>query len=223
MFLYISDLSKREVSGEESAHWWSLRPKVGQMYTITDLQGSKAVVEIQEVQKTNQRISFHIQSITKLPPKPPRILFQAITDKIYLDKMVEVLGVLGVEQIYLFEAQNSIKLTPNITRLQKIILRSNEQSQQVWGTRLDIINTNQLWSQAQHIRPVVLELSSKSISKPQNSESTSKYSVLIGPEGGWSGSEVNTFNQHNLNFYSLGEAVYPSWLSGFVYFSRILS
>jgi RsmE family RNA methyltransferase len=133
--------------------------------------------------------------------------------------MAEVVGVLGVSRVYLFQAQNSIQLSPNIERLQKIALRSNEQSEQVWGTNIEFLSSDVYQQSLQDHLPTVLELPEKST---KSGEISINYlSAIVGPEGGWTADELDYFISINLSFHSLGRSVYPSWLAGFSFFDTI--
>lgn len=216
MFLYISDLSKNEVRGDEASHWLSLRPEACQVFTITDLQGKVARAQVEIVDKKAHLVRYKVISSQNNDRKPPRILFQAVTDKLYLEKMAEVVGVLGIENIYLFFADNSIKFTLNIQRLEKILIRSNEQSQQMWQTKIEFLEVSHFLKMIEVIKPAVLELPEKYSIESQNN--INKNAVLVGPEGGWSKNEISLFQSKNLPIYGLGESVYPSWLAGFSFF-----
>jgi RsmE family RNA methyltransferase len=219
MLLYISDLSNGIVSGENADHWYSLRPNAGQIFGITDLCGNRASVRVTVVDKRSHCISFEVLEKSTEPIQSNRILFQAITDKLYLEKMAEVVGVLGVSRVYLFQAQNSIQLSPNIERLQKIALRSNEQSEQVWGTNIEFLSSDVYQQSLQDHLPTVLELPEKST---KSGEISINYlSAIVGPEGGWTADELDYFISINLSFHSLGRSVYPSWLAGFSFFDTI--
>jgi RsmE family RNA methyltransferase len=125
--------------------------------------------------------------------------------------MVEILPFSTFEKVYLFEADRTQKQSFSLERLEKILIRSCEQSHTIWKPELiHIQNQEDLWKMVRQLIPVVLDCnqSDHNYTNYENSEA-----FLIGPEGGWSTDEKKLFEKFNLPIRNLGGLIYPSWLT----------
>ena len=225
MYFYIQNLTQTELNPEQSAHFMTMRVQVGDVLCATDLQGNLAKITIKTVDKKQKTISYKIlktQQTSKSLSKAPnqKILFQAIPDKAYLEKLVEILPLLGVDIVYLFFAERSIKCSIQVDRLSKILIRSCEQSQSVFCPKIQILNTKQeLELLLQDHKPVVLECEDMATVTIGNcTQNTTKKPALVGCEGGWTSVEIQYFQSLGLDFVHLGNTIYPAWYASSVYF-----
>lgn len=216
MFFFIPDLKKQKAEQEEAAHLISMRVKENEVIKITDLKGNFQTVKVTKTDKKTKQVEWAILDSKRQNNENKKVLFQAITDKIYLEKMMEILPLAGISKIYLFESDNSIKnQNPNLARLDKIVIRSLEQSEQVHKPELKIIAKNELETLIKEQNPVVLDCYLQEGETKSNQTLT--HSALVGPEGGWSNEERKMFQKYKLQPVSLGQTILPAWVAGYTY------
>ncbi len=218
MIFFVPDITKKEVETPYSAHMLSMRVRYKDKAIITDLQGNWARIQIKEVDKKNRLIKYHLRKSYFQENTNRGVLFQAIPDKIYLDKLVEVAAIGGIKKIVLFYSERSVRQSVKSDRLQRILLRGCELAEHYWAPEIQLIeNKQELEAMINLHKPIVLEGESDILKKAD----TLTDSVLVGPEGGWSEREIENFAEMGLSFASMGSMVYPAWLAGYSYFERL--
>jgi 16S rRNA (uracil1498-N3)-methyltransferase len=248
MYIYLPSIFRSElIAGQtlkiclpESRHLSSLRPKPKQKFVATDLKGGLLLVQIESFYKNKQEIELKILYKLKSEFKEKsRLILQAKTDKLYQEKIVELLPFIDAK-ICFFDSQFSPKGNLKQDRLDKILIRSCEQSQT--SLKPQILSAKNLQEVLEtFVLNKKINLDKKSIcqvlhtQKPKLKEKSElkdlepkKYSknsdqqiILIGPEGGWSQQEIDLFEELDLEFVFLGSKIYPAWLAGFAYFSSM--
>lgn len=218
MFFYLPQPLKLYIDSEESGHFFSMRIAVGDELKTTDLNGCLTEIKITSVDRKSRRMEFVVLKQDQIKEPLERTLFQAITDKLYQEKLIEIAPLAGITKIYFFHSGNSILNKVNIERLEKIMIRSCEQSQQCFKTKISFINNIELHEKLKFFQPKVLDLVRVSQNPSLTNDDTN--AVIVGPEGGFTDQERNTFTDLQLSFANLGENIFPSWLAGFVYFTR---
>lgn len=200
-----------------------MRVQVGSSCQVTDLKGNQATIKVTYIDKKTKSIEFEIIEQKEEFDYLNKTLFQAIPDKVYLEKLVETLPLVKVKTCYLFWSDRSVEYTINWDRLNGILTRSCEQSQSCYKPKFEVIkNKQELNKVLEQKKPLVLEcknmatvqfeVAKKAITKDQKS-------VLVGPEGGWSNKEIQLFKDTKLEFVHLGELILPSWLAGCIILS----
>ncbi|MBC7472373.1 MAG: RsmE family RNA methyltransferase [candidate division SR1 bacterium] len=220
MYFYHPTNNISQIDEEYTDHFFSMRVKIGDIILTTDLDGLKREIKITEIDKKSKTILFKIlESSFENRKIEKNILFQAITDKIYLDKLVEIAPHANVDIIYLFYSERSPTHNFGIDRLERIIYRSCEQAQKLYKPDIEIVDQISLAKLLDLYRPIVLEIShnTEALMNPENNYTQS---VLVGPEGGWSTTEKNLYKKKGLLFESLGSIVYPAWLAGYTWFIK---
>jgi RsmE family RNA methyltransferase len=218
MYFYVQNIHSRSVSGEEAAHLFSMRVKPGDLVTLCNFQGEFGTAVIQNVDKAKRNIEFEWKDKTlEKKSDTPHILIQAITDKHYMEKLVEILPLAEIHTLYLFPSDHSVPGTIQIQRLEKILIRSCEQSETIWMPKIQLITKQELESIIKQFKPVVLACNSQ---ESFDSNSNPFQACLVGPEGGWSESELQFFNALNLSIISIGKTVYPAWFAGSAFFLK---
>jgi RsmE family RNA methyltransferase len=215
MIFYIPKLASGPLSSLQSAHIWSMRLGVGDNFQVTDLNGKTAKATIKSIDKKSKSYTLSVTNIIKHQSNLKHALFQAITDKVYLDKLVELLPIGLVNDCYLFLSKRSLKYTINQERLKNILIRSCEQSEIVYIPKLHIVEfgSDEFVKLLKEHRPRLMHCDSNS--KPSNGASSS---VLVGPEGGWSDEEIEYFGVAGLDQVYFEGVVYPAWVAWFRYF-----
>jgi RsmE family RNA methyltransferase len=279
MHFYISNLKAKILTKTESAHFLVMRVQENKAYKASDLEGRTCKILITKVDKKNKIIEFEQAEIPKTVDFKTKAMFQAIPDKVYLDKLCEVLPLSGITDLFLFYSENSIQYPINKERLIKILIRSCEQAEATYLPKIVVLNKKDLDTELKKYLPTVLDCnvtSNSNIDKPveedlplhgknsRNQISALQYTnmepqgcryetpsqntvketptfpqirqnphpispigeaqmhqtALIGPEGGWSESEIQYFQSLNLSFASLGSIIYPAWIAGVIWESK---
>ena len=182
MLFYVPELNQNIIKSEEINHFKTMRVKIGEIVEATDLKGTKAKIKILEINKNYLVLKFEILeqktysqntnskntvilSLTgdplaienKIPTKPSqKILFQAITDKVYLEKLCEIAPLAGITTINLFFSDRSIKQNVQIERLNKILIRACEQSETLFLAKLVVLDKKELAQKILESKPAVL-------------------------------------------------------------------
>jgi RsmE family RNA methyltransferase len=196
-----------------------MRVRPGDRLTTTDLKGLKRIIKIIEVDKRSRSIKFNtIETTRHERPNDKNILFQAVTDKVYLEKLVEIAPHANIDTVYLFSSDRSPISNHSLERLQRIMARSCEQAQKIFMPTIYEISFEKVQKSLIEYMPTVLELD---IKNPQP-DLENKKALLVGPEGGWSKEEINRFKEIGLPFGSLGDVVYPAWLAGYTWFAKLM-
>jgi RsmE family RNA methyltransferase len=214
MQFYIPNLNAKTLTEEQSAHLFVMRVQEGKVYKATDLEGYIGQVKITKVDKKSKTIEFEQSDIPKQVQFTRKVMFQAIPDKVYLDKLCEVLPLSGVTDLYLFYSDFSIQYPINIERISKILIRSCEQAEVAYLPKIIVLNKKDLDIELKKYLPVVLDCG---ISQTPSTKHSLMCPAIVGPEGGWSQSEITYFKSIKLSFQSLGSIVYPAWIAGLIY------
>jgi 16S rRNA (uracil1498-N3)-methyltransferase len=225
MYFYIPDLTSGQIHTPDSAHLVSCRVANGDQIQATDLNGQLATLKITAADLKKGIFSFNLVSSLVTHPKPTKnILLQAKIDKLYLEKLVEIIPLASIDEVVFFDSEFSQKGQKiNLERLDRILIRSCEQSHTVFKPKLIIhADKSKLADILENHRPTVLEGKTPTNIQDQIPDIKLEKSVLVGPEGGWSEKELILFKSKNLQFQNLGETVYPAWMAGFVWFQRRL-
>jgi RsmE family RNA methyltransferase len=217
MFFYVVDIAKGFLEGAEAEHFFSMRTKVGDKLVVCDQMGTKSDIEITVIDKPRKMIRFRlISALKKHHVTQTGTLFQAITDKSYLEKMVEIAPLSPIGNIVLFASQFTPPSSFSIERLEKIIIRSCEQSERFFRPTLVVVDYEKVLEMLSEFKPLVLECDHK----VQAEISNFPPSILVGPEGGWSSKELEDFKKAGLASFQMGSQIYPAWLAGYSYFTK---
>lgn len=212
------------IQGVQTERLFSMRVQKDDCVFLTDLKGILAKAQITNLNKKDSKIDYKIleQKFTSendywnnraggKNQHSKKNLIHGVLDKLYMEKLFEILPHSGFQNIYFFEADFSQKQNINSERLDKILIRSLEQSQSLYKPQIKFISKLQFRELIKELKPTFLNCSGIPQSDSQtNSNSSSSY--LIGPEGGWSGSEIELFKQLELPSLNLGSIIYPAWL-----------
>jgi 16S rRNA (uracil1498-N3)-methyltransferase len=218
MFFYLPNPLSLFIDSSLSGHFFSMRVNQGDILKTTDLKGNLTEIKVTSIDKRNRSLNFIITNQKKFDRSNSKILFQAITDKLYLEKLIEIVPLAGITKVYFFESKNSVSDNVNLGRLEKILIRSCEQSQQCFKTDLELIDKGNFSKQIEIHKPLVLDLPQDKVNSQSLLKATN--SIIVGPEGGFTDQEKLMFKNLELDFLSLGETVFPAWMAGFVYFTR---
>lgn len=180
MYFFVPDLQKTFVEKEEGEHFWSCRTQINKIYKICDQKGTVAKIKITKMDKKSTRIEFEIleknyislENWIKINQKNVKVLFQAQIDKGYLEKWAEILPFGFWSKVFIFASEFSPKQNLNLERLNRILTRSTEQSENFYKPKIEIINKKNLFEiiqkKVQKENFIENEFENKSKSKPKN-------------------------------------------------------
>jgi 16S rRNA (uracil1498-N3)-methyltransferase len=235
MHFYIPDLKANILNEFEASHLFVMRVQENKVYKACDLSGKTCKITITKVDKKTKTIEFEQAEIPKTAQYAPKYMFQAIPDKVYLDKLCEVLPLSGVTDLFLFYSDNSIEYPINKERITKLLIRSCEQAQVAYLPKIVVLNKQDLDIELKRHQPIVLDCSFSNNMKVEEKQippvkgvaakrtgvfSLNHQPAIIGPEGGWTQSEIKHFQGLKLELGSLGSIIYPAWIAGLVWESR---
>jgi 16S rRNA (uracil1498-N3)-methyltransferase len=215
MIIYKKNIESLEFTAIDT-HIKTMRPKLGAILRLTDLNGSLYTIEVLNFDfKTGKGNYKIIDRIIQTKPTPTTLI-QSVIDKNYLDKLFEITPIVNITKIVLVESDYSNVPNINVERLESILIRACEQSENLFKPSIEVINKQKLiqYLYSNSIIGTVLELPSKN-----NSKNISKLdTVIVGPEGGFSPDEIDFFDNNKYPFYSLKTNVLPAWLAGYSYY-----
>ena len=161
MYFYLPTNNISEISTSHIDHFFSMRVKPNDKIVTTDLNGLMRKIKITEIDKKNKNIKFEIlESRYEIQKIQKNILIQAITDKTYLEKLVEIAPHANIDIIYLFYSKYSPSTKITLDRLERIMHRSCEQAQKLYKLEIKIINQIDLNKLLDNYQPIILEVNS---------------------------------------------------------------
>ncbi|GAB4147334.1 MAG: 16S rRNA (uracil(1498)-N(3))-methyltransferase [Patescibacteria group bacterium] len=215
MLFYLNDPKSRFQTGHIYEHLKSHRLEVGKFFRATDLKGGIFECRLIEMDKRKQQAEIEVLKQAKLEPDQNMVLIQAIPDKLYLEKLVEISVMAGFKSIWMFNSQFSPKYNLNIDRLNKIALQATLLTEQTYPCELKYVDLSDLLKQNEVIQQsLILERETEQSLNVNNLTNLVQY-AWVGPEGGWSDTEISQFIQLKIPFQSLSDSkTYPAWLAG---------
>lgn len=216
MYFFLPNLKIGNAQGDLVKHFVSMRILPGKVVQATDLCGNLGKIQITKIDKKTLTLSWIlIENVFYTKNSNFITIFQAQTDKVYLDKFAEIIALGQVDEIFIFPAENSLKHNVDITRLQKILIHSATQSHQVYLPTIKLLTMTEFKDCIQKYNPLVLHQKGKKLDKMQINNN--KVAVLVGPEGGWSGAEEKMFEDFKIPKINLGTCVLPAWVAGYAF------
>ena len=215
-YYFVSNIKSLQINSIQTERLFSMRVEKGHKVNLTDLNGTVTKVKITNLNKKQLIIDYEILeenflTLEEYWSKTNKLnLFQATLDKLYMEKLFEILPHSDFRNIYFFEAEFSQKQNVNLERLNKILIRSLEQSQSLYKPQISFIEKTKLLELINQHNPTFLNCQTKNGLAKIETNAISSY--LIGPEGGWSQKEIELFKELNLNEVDLGSKIYPAWL-----------
>ena len=202
------------LSEQESLHAIkSRRLSVGQGIQLINGQGQLAQAEIAEVNK--KQVAVNVGSIKTVPqPACSLTIATAIPkgdrQKVMLDMMTQ----LGVSKIVPLECEYSVtRFSHNMfEKWQRVCIEACKQSQQAWLPEIALPQSlqsfviHELESEAK-VKKILFADLSGSTATEIDVTSVSEIVILIGPEGGFSATEINFLRSQKLDAITLGSAI----------------
>lgn len=209
---YQPDLSGETIllSEEESKHAIRvLRMSIGEQVEIVDGKGTRALAEVADdhpkrcalkiVSRTQEKANrgYHLHIAVAPTKNMERIEW-------FVEKAVEI----GVDEISFLECEHSERDTIKLERIEKVAVSAMKQSQQSWLPVLnEMMDFHTFMNSAESTDLMLIAHCDEGDRKLLSDFSFSgkKIIVLIGPEGDFSGEEIETAIGHQYVPVSLGE------------------
>ncbi len=190
----------------ESAHaLQSRRLKSGARINLTNGRGLTGRAEI--IKTTKRLVTVQVESVTSHVRSEPGLTIAVAMPKGDRQKvMVDMLTQLGVTTIIPLVSRYSVTNVKEaqIKKLQRLVIEACKQSQNPWFT--EIAHPSSI--------AAVLDQAAAAYYANQGGDSISEYkniegpvTVLIGPEGGFSESEVDEFEKNEIASISVGQHI----------------
>lgn len=218
MIIYKKDL-RSGTFNKEDLHIKSMRPKKDETILLSNLEGLMMRVEVIEYDYRTGLGNYKIiEEVVNIKPKE-RVLIQCQIDKVYLDKLCELLPIVNITELVIVTSELSQMQTINLERLNNICIRSCEQSHNPYLPRISVVKIPMIeYLKTLTIKPLILELPEKN---NQRKNLIASDCILVGPEGGFSLSEIKFLKVNNYEQTSISKQVLPAWLAGYSYYSMM--
>ncbi len=206
----IGDKKELTISSADFANQISrvFRLSVGDKVVVFDGSGNDYVCELLEV-KPRRPIVLRICEVgpSRFMPTRKIYLFQSMIKKDKFEWVVEKATELGVTDIVPVLAERSEKKDLNIERLRKIAIEASEQCGRgdVPTIATARLNLEELFTL--DCRKVALHLEGENFHTSRLNLAEGPVGIFIGPEGGWSLSELEMFHKNGVTVCSLGKQV----------------
>lgn len=199
-----------DITDRELVHQWKnvFRYNVGSQVILFDGLGFDYLCIISSQRNLGATVGVIQKTKMDSSPKLKLTLCIGLTKKDNFELVVQKATELGVTNIIPVLCERSEKKNINLDRVKKIAIEAAEQSGRgsvptVYGLIkfVDLLNSDLLPN-----RVISLDASASSLDSVKK-ETPKELAVFIGPEGGWSESELKEFTKHNISSYSLGEQI----------------
>ena len=207
-----------EISKTELIHFKSLRIVTGDQIGVTSGKGLGFVARVVDPARGD------VQILEELPSThPPKVhLFQAIAKGDRDESALQACVELGISGATAFQAERSVsnwssKVDKQLARWDQIAISAIKQSQQLYLPSISYEPS------AAKLRPVGVGLVLDPTAEQGISTVTAadQYSVVVGPEGGFSQSELLTLESNGFERVRLGRSVLRTSTAGVVAISAL--
>ncbi len=198
----IFDIADRELVSQ----WKNVfRYNVGSQVILFDGFGEDYLCLISSLRNLGATVSVVRKMKGKEKPETNLWLCLAIIKKDNFELMVQKATELGVSNIVPVLCERVEKKNLNLERLQKISIEAAEQSGSSVVPKIhEIVEFSKILDMDLLPNRVVALSPEGESFKKLSEEKAKDIAVFIGPEGGWSEREVESFKKHNVELISLG-------------------
>lgn len=215
----IAELGENETRHASKA----LRFREGDTITFTD--GTGGWYEGTIIRMLNDSAQIKIASHKKIPPYIPHLVLAMgiIKKRDRLEFAVEKATELGASDICLFQSRHTVKENVRMDRLESTVLSAMKQSQRAWLPEIKLFPS--LGKLLETYRDTYCLAAHEKVNKEPvigHSIGNDKILLLIGPEGGFSDSEIEEVRQRGGRLVSLGDYRLRTETAAIAFLSRFL-
>ncbi len=202
--IFLEELKEgvNSITGEENRHLKVKRINPGEEVFLTDGRGNYCIGKILERNRETSRVLC--PQVKRAEKKKVLALFPAIFERTRMEWAVEKAAELGASFIFPFPSARSQFEKLNIDRLKKKAVEAIKQSHNPFLPQISLLASLQeaLERAEDFAGKFFLHRGEEKLRKfPPSS------AFFIGPEGGWTGEEVEVFRNRFLRGVGLGETV----------------
>ena len=208
MHLFYQSDSVQYLTEDDSRHAVrTLRLGVGDAIAVTDGHGNRHVAVI--TQADVRRCAFRTTDIQTTPPRPfsIRVCVAPTKNNDRIEWFVEKAVEIGVERISFFVGQHSERRVLRLERVEKIAVAAMKQSLQSYLPQLDeVVSFGELLKTVDTDQRFIAHLPNGEapVSLGKVAMPGGSYTVLIGPEGDFSGTEIEQAVAAGFQMVTLG-------------------
>jgi len=208
-----ADVRPLEISEERIVHQIRnvFRLGVGDKVIVFDGSGEDFECEIVDADKNNLKLKI-LETRKVFVPEKKITLFMSVIKKENFELVCEKATELGISKIVPVVTQRTLAKNLNRERIEKILIEASEQCGR--GDVPEFGETKKLEEVFDEENLFVCDMDGESLKNL--SLNTDYFSLLIGPEGGWTEDERKKFKEKNLKIVSLGETVLRAETAGIV-------
>lgn len=200
------DVKRPALSAEEGFHAHKvLRVRIGEPLWVLDGKGKKYRSVLQGGEKMGYPLS--VVELKVLPPPPLLTLMVAPPKQMArIEWLVEKSTELGLRSLHFIQTEHTERKKLSIARLERIAIAALKQSQQPYKLQLEALRpyATRLSTCSSELRFVATLGANYRSTLPSLEATQSTCSVLIGPEGGLSPSELQQAQAAGFQPFSLG-------------------
>jgi 16S rRNA (uracil1498-N3)-methyltransferase len=220
-----------EVTGDEAHHAVAVRRlRVGELLLLTDGRGRSVLASVASTGK--RELSVVVARVIDVPePAPGVTVVQAVPKGDRGELAVEVLTEVGVARIVPWAAARSVavwkgeRAARSLARWRTTALEASKQARRSWFAQVDALASTDdvvaLVSQAD-VAVVLHESAGRTIDRLYLADARSLL-VVVGPEGGLTDEEVETFERAGAHAVRLGTEVLRTSTAGVAAVAALLS
>ena len=193
-----------KISDQRLLHQWKnvFRYGEGSEVILFDGSGFEYKVSLEKLENKEAEVNI-ISKKEGIVSKNKITLYQSIIKKDKMEWVAEKATELGVSKIVPIVSERSEKKDLNLDRIRKIVIEASEQC-----GRADVPEVEQIMNFESGIMNYVGQGiafdSSGSVFHNSYFINHNSLSFFVGPEGGWSESEIELFKSNNVKIFSLG-------------------
>lgn len=198
-----------ELRDQEARHASKvMRAREGDSLTVVDGAGGRYKGSIRQI--TDNTVQLKVEETEKVIPSGPRLYLGMgiIKKRDRLEFAVEKAVELGVSKIGLFRSERTIKENVRMDRLESIAVSAMKQSLRAWLPSITVFNSpDKLFAAFPEATCLVAheKISEKEQEDPFNVSPSDSLLLMVGPEGGFSSSEIENFREQSAKLVSLGK------------------
>jgi len=220
--------SEYEFNNDDALHAIRvLRMKSGDLFNLSDGKGSWSHVEALEVHKKHMTVQV-IESGYQEPLDTHFTVIQAIPKGDRIKETIELCTEGGADRIVMWKASRSIGKSDD--KIEKLYVTAREASKQSRRFRipevLGVATTNAVVDQIAHADLAIVfhesaTMKLSAIVNSQNQSGCKKVAIIIGPEGGLTDDEIDTFAAAGAKVALMGRPILRSAHAGLAALSAV--
>lgn len=208
MHLFYQPQNVTHLTEDDSRHAVkTLRLKAGDAIAVTDGHGNRYLAVI--IQADARRCAYRVTDVQTTPPRPfsVRICVAPTKNPDRIEWFVEKAVEIGIERISFFVGQHSERRVLKLERIEKIAVSAMKQSLQTYLPQLDeVVSLPELLKTVADAQRFIAHLPAEAlpVHLAKRASAGGQYTVLVGPEGDFSQTEIDQALAGGFQMVTLG-------------------